>query len=49
MIAMRVIQGAGGAAVLSVGAGSIADVFDTHERGRKVQHPSVDLSGVVLQ
>jgi MFS family permease len=49
MIAMRVIQGAGGAAVLSVGAGSIADVFDAHERGRKVQRPSVDLSGVVLQ
>jgi MFS family permease len=37
LIGMRILQSAGSSAVLSVGAGSLADMYDTHERGRKVR------------
>jgi len=36
LIAMRVLQAFGSSAVVSVGAGSLADMFEPHERGRKV-------------
>ncbi|GAA5964081.1 hypothetical protein JCM3765_000895 [Sporobolomyces pararoseus] len=35
-IAMRILQSLGGSAVLALGAGSLADIFDTHERGTKL-------------
>ncbi|GAA5899676.1 uncharacterized protein JCM6883_005950 [Sporobolomyces salmoneus] len=35
-IAMRVLQALGSSAVLALGAGSLADIFDTHERGTKL-------------
>jgi len=33
---MRCVQAIGSAAVVSVGAGSLADIFEVHERGQKV-------------
>ena len=33
---VRLLQGFGSAAVLSVGAGSLADMYEKHERGSKV-------------
>ena len=36
LIAFRVIQAVGSAAVVSVGAGSLADMYEPRERGRKV-------------
>ena len=36
LIAMRCVQAIGSAAVVSVGAGSLADIFEVHERGQKV-------------
>ncbi|GAA5843409.1 hypothetical protein JCM3766R1_002943 [Sporobolomyces carnicolor] len=35
-IAMRVLQALGSSAVLALGAGSLADIYDTHERGTKL-------------
>ncbi|BGP42932.1 hypothetical protein JCM10449v2_006947 [Rhodotorula kratochvilovae] len=35
-LAMRVLQSAGSSAVLSLGAGTLADMYDTHERGTKL-------------
>lgn len=35
-IAMRILQALGSSAVLALGAGSLADIFDTHERGTKL-------------
>lgn len=41
---MRCLQATGSAAVVAVGAGSLADMFEIHERGRKVCHtPLLDL------
>lgn len=36
LISMRCVQAVGSAAVVSVGAGSLADIFEVHERGQKV-------------
>ncbi|KAG7562297.1 hypothetical protein FFLO_02285 [Filobasidium floriforme] len=36
LIIMRLLQGFGSAAVLSVGAGSLADMYEKHERGTKM-------------
>lgn len=33
---MRIISAIGGSAVLSIGAGSLADIYASHERGRKL-------------
>jgi MFS family permease len=47
---MRILQAFGSSAVLAIGAGTLADIFDPHERGTKVgiyyvgAWPSVDLS-----
>jgi MFS family permease len=35
-VVVRLLQGFGSAAVLSVGAGSLADMYEKHERGSKV-------------
>ncbi|GAA6012697.1 hypothetical protein JCM10207_005329 [Rhodosporidiobolus poonsookiae] len=35
-LVMRVIQSLGSSAVLSLGAGTLADMYDTHERGTKL-------------
>ncbi|TNY23883.1 vacuolar DHA amino acid exporter [Rhodotorula diobovata] len=35
-LAMRVLQSMGSSAVLSLGAGTLADMYDTHERGTKL-------------
>ncbi|GAA5995422.1 uncharacterized protein JCM10292_005162 [Rhodotorula paludigena] len=35
-IAMRAVQALGSAAVLGLGAGTLADMYDTHERGTKL-------------
>ncbi|GAA5912558.1 hypothetical protein JCM5296_003479 [Sporobolomyces johnsonii] len=35
-IAMRILQALGSSAVLALGAGSLADIYDTHERGTKL-------------
>jgi MFS family permease len=42
LIALRVVQSMGASAVLSLGAGSLADLFDTHERGEKMGMCVVD-------
>ena len=36
LIAMRAIMAMGSSAVTSVGTGTLADLFESHERGRKV-------------
>ncbi|ORY32921.1 major facilitator superfamily domain-containing protein [Naematelia encephala] len=36
LIAMRCLQATGSAAVVAVGAGSLADIFEVHERGQKL-------------
>lgn len=36
LIGMRVLQAAGSSAVMAIGAGSLADMYETHERGTKV-------------
>jgi MFS family permease len=36
LIAMRCVQAIGSSAVVAVGAGSLADMFEVHERGKKV-------------
>lgn len=36
LIAMRVISAMGSSAVVAVGAGCLAEVYDVHERGQKV-------------
>jgi MFS family permease len=36
LIAMRCLQAFGSSAVVAVGAGSLADMFEVHERGKKV-------------
>lgn len=36
LIGMRCLQAVGSSAVLSVGAGSLADMFEVKERGRKL-------------
>ncbi|KAL7421942.1 hypothetical protein Q5752_003714 [Cryptotrichosporon argae] len=36
LIAMRCLQAMGSSAVLSVGAGSLADMYEVHERGKKL-------------
>jgi len=33
MLGMRVLQGTGNSAVLAIGAGTLADIFDSEERG----------------
>ncbi|GAA5968622.1 hypothetical protein JCM11641_007702 [Rhodosporidiobolus odoratus] len=35
-LVMRVLQSLGSSAVLSLGAGTLADIYDTHERGTKL-------------
>ncbi|SCV74455.1 BQ2448_8094 [Microbotryum intermedium] len=35
-VAMRVLQSLGSGAVLSLGAGTLSDIFDVHERGTKI-------------
>jgi MFS family permease len=35
-IIMRCLQAFGSSAVVAVGAGSLADMFEVHERGQKV-------------
>ncbi|KAH8927156.1 MFS general substrate transporter [Atractiella rhizophila] len=35
-IGMRILQAIGGSSVLSLGAGTLSDIYDTHERGAKV-------------
>ncbi|BGP02946.1 Vacuolar DHA amino acid exporter [Rhodotorula toruloides ATCC 204091] len=48
-IAMRVLQSLGSSAVLSLGAGTLADMYDTHERGEKLGvYYSVPLLGPAL-
>jgi MFS family permease len=37
-IIMRCLQAFGSSAVVAVGAGSLADMFEVHERGQKVGH-----------
>jgi MFS family permease len=36
LIGMRCLQAIGSSAVISVGAGSLADMYEVHERGQKV-------------
>ncbi len=36
LIGMRCLQASGSSAVVAVGAGSLADMFEVHERGQKV-------------
>ena len=36
LIGMRCVQATGSSAVVAVGAGSLADMFEVHERGQKV-------------
>ncbi|KAJ7579252.1 major facilitator superfamily domain-containing protein [Mycena floridula] len=36
VIGLRIMQAAGSSAVMALGAGTLADVFDTHERGAKL-------------
>lgn len=36
LILMRLVQAIGSSAVLSVGAGSLADMYEKHERGAKM-------------
>ncbi len=38
LIGMRCLQATGSAAVVAVGAGSLADMFEVHERGQKVSY-----------
>jgi len=38
LIGMRCLQAIGSSAVISVGAGSLADMYEVHERGQKVGH-----------
>ena len=46
LIAMRAISAIGSAAVFSIGAGTLAEMFDPHERGQKVRLVSWhDLTG----
>lgn len=33
---MRILQAIGSSAVLAIGAGSLSDIYDTHERGAKL-------------
>lgn len=35
-IVMRCLQACGSSAVVAVGAGSLADMFEVHERGKKL-------------
>lgn len=35
-IAMRILQSVGSSAVLALGAGTLADIYDNHERGQKL-------------
>lgn len=35
-IAMRVLQAIGSSAVLALGAGTLSDIYDSHERGTKL-------------
>jgi len=35
-LGMRVLQSLGSSAVLALGAGTLADMYDTHERGTKL-------------
>jgi MFS family permease len=37
LIGMRCLQAIGSSAVISVGAGSLADMYEVHERGQKVR------------
>jgi MFS family permease len=39
LIGMRCLQAIGSSAVISVGAGSLADMYEVHERGQKVSSP----------
>jgi MFS family permease len=41
LIGMRCLQAIGSSAVISVGAGSLADMYEVHERGQKVCPPSM--------
>lgn len=36
LIGMRCLQAIGSSAVISVGAGSLADMYEVHERGQKL-------------
>jgi len=38
LIGMRCLQAIGSSAVISVGAGSLADMYEVHERGQKVSN-----------
>jgi len=40
LIGMRCLQAIGSSAVISVGAGSLADMYEVHERGQKVGLPA---------
>ena len=48
LIGMRCLQATGSAAVVAVGAGSLADMFEVHERGRKVCYKSPNDAEVQL-
>jgi MFS family permease len=41
LIGMRCLQAIGSSAVISVGAGSLADMYEVHERGQKVRFLSL--------
>ncbi|OJA19748.1 hypothetical protein AZE42_11228, partial [Rhizopogon vesiculosus] len=33
MIGMRILQGAGSSAIFAIGAGTLADIYEPHQRG----------------
>ena len=41
LIGMRCLQAVGSSAVVTSGAGSLADMFEVHERGEKVRSTSL--------
>ena len=48
LIGMRCLQAIGSSAVISVGAGSLADMYEVHERGQKVSPQSVSSFDALL-